>query len=268
MVSAKPQAHLLEHVRRYCGYWERTPTPLRRREVPSGEATLIISFGPDIALLSPVDPDGPAERRTSFVAGIDDAYAITEHAGEQHGIEVNLSPLGAGMLLGVSMGHVGNRVIELDDLLGPDAERLTARLYEAASWEARFALLDAILSERLDSARAPRPGVAWAWRSLVDSAGRIPIGALASELGWSHRRLTTRFREEVGVAPKLFARILRFERALGLLKRDDGRGFAEIAYSCGYADQAHFNRDFRSFAGSPPSDFLGRRLPDSSGFAG
>lgn len=161
-----PLPRLQEHVRRYCGYSERTPAPLRRREVPSGDVTLIISFGPDIALLSPTDPDGRAERRTSFVAGIDDAYAVTEHAGEQHGIEVNLSPLGAGMLLGVPMGHVGKQVIELDDLLGPDAERLTARLYDAASWEARL-----MLSSESDDRYGGHTGSEWSYVVVDDPDG-------------------------------------------------------------------------------------------------
>jgi AraC-like DNA-binding protein len=67
--------------------------------------------------------------------------------------------------------------------------------------------------------------------------------------------------------PKTLARVLRFKHALGLLQRDDGARFAEIAETCGYYDQAHLNRDFRAFAGAPPTDFLARRLPDGGGIA-
>jgi AraC-like DNA-binding protein len=67
------------------------------------------------------------------------------------------------------------------------------------------------------------------------------------------------------VPPKTLARILRFEHALALLRRDDGARFAEIAERCGYYDQAHMNRDFRAFAGASPSEFLARRLPDGGG---
>src|SRR5262249_32611765 len=95
--------------------------------------------------------------------------------------------------------------------------------------------------------------------------GRAEIGALASDLGYSRRRLSARFSEEFGVPPKTFARILRFERAAALLSRDDGTRFAEIAQDCGYYDQAHLNRDFREFAGTPPGSCVGRLLPDGGG---
>ena len=85
---------------------------------------------------------------------------------------------------------------------------------------------------------------------------------LAAELGWSRRHLAARFRDEVGVSPKALARLLRFERALELLGT---RTLADIAYECGYYDQAHFNRDFRAFAGATPGELLARRLPDGGG---
>jgi len=69
----------------------------------------------------------------------------------------------------------------------------------------------------------------------------------------------------VGVPPKLLA---RFHRARRLLERDDGRRWAEIAADCGYADQAHLNRDFRQFAGASPTELLARRLPDGLGWSG
>jgi transcriptional regulator GlxA family with amidase domain len=91
-------------------------------------------------------------------------------------------------------------------------------------------------------ARAPR------------SAGRVAIGELANELGWSHRRLIARFREQVGLAPKAAARVLRFDRAARAL-RSPSRTIGEVAFECGYFDQAHLNRDFRELAGITPRAF-------------
>ena len=65
----------------------------------------------------------------------------------------------------------------------------------------------------------------------------------------------------------MFARVLRFERAVAQLGRDDGARFVEIAQDCGYYDQAHLNRDFREFAGASPTSYLGRLLPDGGGVA-
>jgi len=93
----------------------------------------------------------------------------------------------------------------------------------------------------------------------------VPVGRLARELGCSRRHLIGRFREQIGPAPKTAARLVRFQRAVRLLERDDGRRFAEIAQRCGFYDQAHMNREFRDLAGAPPGEFVARLLPDGFG---
>jgi AraC-like DNA-binding protein len=247
----------------YIGYVEDTDRPLRRREVATTDVTLIISFGPTLDVL---DLDGSGARHTSFVAGLSDAPVLIEHAGIQHGIEVNLTPLGARRLLGVPMHELTNRVVALDDLLGADL--LVERLSEATSWSAQFDLLDAALARRLAETPAPAPEVAWAFGRLRASSGAAPVTALAGELGWSRRRLVDAFRDQVGLPPKLLARILRFERVVARLRAEDPERWTDVAYDAGYYDQAHFNRDFREFAGVTPSAFLASRLPSGAGFAG
>jgi AraC-like DNA-binding protein len=259
-VSGAPHPILRPHVRRYCGYRERTAHPIRRRELPSADVTLIFGLGPELRLLEPF----PA-RHTSFVAGLDDRSAVMEHDGEAAGVEVNLTPLGAHRLFGVSMHVLARRVVELDDVLGREGELLGERLHETPTWPGRFRILDDAIRARIADAPEPSPGVAWAWQRLLATAGRIRVGALASELGWSRKRLVVRFREEIGLPPKSLARILRFRRAVRLLERDEDRGFAEVALDCGYYDQAHLNRDFRLLAGSTPSELLARRFPDGFG---
>jgi AraC-like DNA-binding protein len=141
-------------------------------------------------------------------------------------------------------------------------------LREAPTWEERFALLDAIIAERLRDSRSPSAKVVWAWRRLSATRGRVGIGSLASELGWSRRHLAAEFRQHVGLTPKVVARIFRFRRAVRLLERVDDISLADLALECGYFDQAHLNRDFRQFAGCTPVGFGARRLPDGGGLAG
>lgn len=158
IAQRSPHPALASHVRSLAGWHERADGPVRRAELPGGRIVLVISFGPTL------DVDG--RRFTSFVAGLHDTPAITEHAGEGHGIQAYLTPLGARRLLGMPMGELTRQVVELEDL----------------------------------------------------------IGGAAGEL-------------------------------------------AELALDCGYYDQAHFNRDFRQFAGCTPTEYLVTSVQDISAIA-
>lgn len=261
-----PHPRLAPHVLDYCGYREDTPAPLRRRELPSSRITLILSFCEPIRL-TPSRGVAPATF-TSFAAGLHDGPVVTEHAGAQHGMEVGLSPLGAHALLGVPPGELGNAVVCLDDLLGPLARRLTERLALAPGWAARCAVLDEVLAARAGRGPLPSPAVAHVWQRLTESAGGIPIRQLCAEVGWSRRHLAARFREQVGLPPKVMARVLRFERAHALLLAPARPPLAELAMRCGYADQAHLNREFRALAGCTPTQLLQAALPDGAGTSG
>ena len=264
MVRGAPHPLLTGLVRGYAGFVEHGPRRLRRREVAQEQVTLILNFGPPLRVGGPTEPTA---ERGSFVAAITDTYAITEHDGVSHGLQVDFSPLGAHMLLGLPMHELSALVIPLEEVLGREAPRLVEALAEAPGWPARFEMLDRFVLTRVEAARRPSPDVAFAWSRLVETSGRIPIASLASELGCSRRHLVGRFREQVGPAPKTAARIMRFAGAVRQLGLDDGSRFAEIAGDCGYYDQPHLNRDFRELAGTTPSEFVASRLPDGFGFA-
>jgi AraC-like DNA-binding protein len=116
------------------------------------------------------------------------------------------------------------------------------------------------------SARPLSREMRWTWDRIVETAGQISIGSLSADLGWSRRRLVERFREDIGLAPKVFARVLRFNHAVETLKAGELRRLSDVALDCGYYDQAHFDRDFRAFAGVTPTELVRTLRPDG-GFA-
>jgi AraC-like DNA-binding protein len=259
MVSRAPDPRL-PGVGRYCGYHEHSHTAKSRLEVPSGRCALILSFG------DPIDVNG--ERRTSFVAGLHEHPAVTTFAGSQHGVQVDVTPQAARRLLGLPLSEVSTElVVGWDDLLGRAGDELIERLAGAPGWEERFALLDSELGRRLSDAApvAHEREVGWAYGRLAATHGRAPVGALAGDLGWSPRRLIARFRDGIGLPPKLTGRILRFERVVARI--GGGDSLADIAYDCGYYDQAHLNRDFREFALCTPGQYVARQLPEGGGVA-
>ena len=176
-------------------------------------------------------------------------------------MQVELTPLGARRLLGVPAGELGSIVVALDDVLGTSAHELSDRLAAERDWERRFQILDRLLARSLVDGPEPPAEVAWAWQRLVAARGAVEVGVLAREVGWSRRHFGERFRQELGLSPKVAARVLRFERACQLLKLARRPSLAAVAARCGYFDQAHLTRDWHQLAGCSPSVWAAEELP-------
>jgi AraC-like DNA-binding protein len=261
LAECRPDPRLAGLVRTYEDFEERSPRPVRRREVAVPDVVMIIDFGEGWG----VGAREPVDRLGSFAAGIHDRPTVVEHGGRARCVQLNLTPLGARALLGIPLIELRNRTVGLEELLGPAARRLAERLHAAGSSEQRFALLDEALAARAADAPPVRPDVGWAWRRLVETGGALEVRELARELGCSRRHLSGRFGQEVGLPPKRYARLLRFRRAVEALMRGGEQGLAEVAVACGYADQPHLNRDFRALAGTTPGALLAARAPGGGG---
>jgi len=255
MVLGEPEARLREHVLGYMDFAEHTTHAVRRREIAGALVPLIINFGPPFRIHG--SGGEVSEPREGFVAGMSDGVSISESTGRSRCVQVNFTPLGARRFLRLPMGELANRVVGLEDLFGrAEADRLRSRLHDAPDAEARFRLVDAFVGARVEGARGPSAGVGRAWRRLWETAGRLEAGALAREIGCSRKHLAARFHDEVGLAPKAVARILRFQHAVSLLDPSAEVRWTEVAHRCGYYDQAHLIRDFRQLAGATPGEYL------------
>jgi AraC-like DNA-binding protein len=237
---------------------------MRRREGPGADVIVLLSFGFDWRIGDATNPSRPWEHRTSFVAGLHQESVLTEHDGESYGMQVSLTPPGAHALLGIPMHELAGRTVALDAVVWKRANHLTEQLAGLDDWPQRFELLDSTLASRLADAQGPSAGVIWAWRRLSQAHGRVRIGALAAELGWSRKRLAVRFREEVGLSPKSLARLLRFERAKALLEREDPPDLARLALECGYYDQSHLGNEFRRITGTSPAAYVASRSDETN----
>ncbi len=223
---------------------------------------LVLNFGVPLEIGVPGEP--ATAERDSFFAPVSALPATTSFTGTSAGMQIDFSPLGAHMFMGLPLDELPQPVAYLGSLLGVEGRRLTEALEDASTWERRVDLLDAAIVRRLALARPPKPSVEWAWRVLEESNGRIDIGRLSERLGCSRRHLIAGFREQVGVPPKTAARILRLQRAATLL-RERRKTLARVAAEAGYHDQAHMTREFRRLAMTTPADFAAAWQP---GFLG
>ena len=210
--AARP---LVDYVAGYTGYVERSVLPLRRRQVANDSVVVMLSFGEPIDVQFSSEPT--AGRFHVFVAGLHDGFALTEHGGRQAGVEPD-SPLWVPFrLLGMPSSELAHRAVEVD------------ALEPAPGRACRPAGVGTGLAGPLRAARTAPSGVrgggggtAVAWAAqLVAAHGNIPVAMLADEAGWSRRHFIARFRQHVGLAPKPAGRVIRFNRAVQLLRGDE-----------------------------------------------
>lgn len=258
IVRRRPAPQLAGLVAGIVGLSERSSTSVTRRQPAGTLIPLVISFGSPLRVKALSDGEGADRSYGSFVAGLSQGHASTQHPGDQDCVQVYLTPVGVRRVLGLPGSELARRVVpveEIADDLGPD---LAARIAETPAWADRLDQVEGALICRTEQAAAPPDWIEGMWHELAASAGRTPIGELVARTGWSHRYVATRFREEIGLTPKEVAGIFRFERAVAALGTTP---LADLAAQCGYADQSHLSRDVVRHAGEPPAALAAARRP-------
>jgi AraC-like DNA-binding protein len=188
-------------------------------------------------------------QRGSFAAGLLPGQL---RAGGWRGecLQIRLSPVAAAAVLGAAAELTGT-VAALEDVWGRDAGQVEDRLRAAMSWDERFTIAADVLGRRLGDRPPADPEVAHTWRRTLTSRGQVRVDGLADEVGWSRKRLWSRFRSQLGITPKRAAQLVRFDHAAHLLAA--GHPAARVAADSGYADQSHLHREVKAITGLTPS---------------
>ena len=174
-------------------------------------------------------------------------------------IGVDFKPGGAFPFFGMPAGELQDRSVSLELLWGPGAQALHERLMAAPNHEKRFEALERALSARLAPGVATDPAVSYAVRTFQDAGRPCGVGEVVERTGLTARRFIATFRDQVGLAPKVFSRLTRFRRVIDGLGPAQSVDWTSIALQRGYFDQAHFNHDFREFSGISPTEYLRNR---------
>lgn len=173
-------------------------------------------------------------------------------------IGVHFKPGGAFPFLGLPAGDLADTHVNLETLWGPSAGRLRERLCEARTPAERFQLLQEALLNRLCQGVEQHYAVSTALEMFGKHQTRSRVRDAAKYLGLSQRRFIQVFKSEVGITPKLFSRIQRFQQTRTFIQQNPSINWAELAVDLGYFDQSHFIREFLEFSGLNPTDYLNR----------
>jgi AraC-like DNA-binding protein len=234
------------------------PPHAKERIVPSGTLEIVINLSEDQFRIYD-SAEGEQFRRFSgaIVSGAYDSYFVIDTAAHASVVGVHFKPGGALPFLGVPPGELGRGHVDLETLWGAAARELREALCCCASATRRFQILEAALLARLSRPMRRHAAV----QIALDELDRgTSVHEIVAEVGLSHRRLVQVFTAEVGITPKLFGRLQRFQRAASLT-RNTTPNWSKLAAQCGYFDQSHLIRDFVAFTGLSPTEFVCHSSP-------
>lgn len=238
-------------------YWEGAPqTHAKEKLLPNGEASVIINLLDDpVRIFDPHDFTRYITCRNAVVSGPRTSCFVIDTDQQERVIGMQFRPGGIFPFLGMPASEIANTSVDLEDIWRAQATILREQLLAAADVPRMFSLLERHLLALLLHPCASHPAVTCAVRQLQSTTGGARIGEVSDQLGLSQRRLIEIFRREVGLPPKAFFRVRRFQKVLSTVHQDRHPDWCQLALDCGYYDQAHFIHDFQSFSGLTPTAY-------------
>ena len=227
-------------------------TPFREYALPSGGMGLVVRLSDMPIVLCDADRTESRSYGYTVVSGARSGYYARELAGPVRSIGASLRAGATERLFGIPADEFAERHIRLEDVWGHQAQALRERVLEAQTYERQLDAFESFLKQRLRTIKGMHPAIA---QALALMKPNTDIELLAKRSGYSHRRFIELFRRSVGLTPKLYSRVQRFQRTLKAISQSDAAAFAQIAFDMGYSDQSHFNREFREFAGMTPAEY-------------
>lgn len=255
--SCKPTALLSDFVDNFWLYEDYEAKHVNERILPTGTLELVINLREnELRIYDAAQPNRRSRFSGAVVSGAYGKGFLSDTHEEAFIMGVHFKPGGAFPFLGVPADELADRHVDLETLWGSSAIRLRERLCAASTAAERFCLLEESLISHLFRPMEPHYAVSTAleiFRRQIDARVRD----IARNVGLSQRRFIQVFKAEVGVTPKLFSRVQRFQRARAIIHRQEkAADWTDIAMECGYFDQSHLIREFLEFSNLSPADYL------------
>jgi len=232
------------------------------RILPTGAGQLIVNLQEDETRL--YDPEHPGRYVTNagtIFAGVRSEFQVIDTSEQRYVAGVAFRPGGMAMFTGTPAHETSDTDVPLEILWGRcRTADLRDQLLEARSIEAQLDVIELALRRRLRPG-GPHPAVGFALKAFDRVPATVNIGAVTDAIGMSAKRFIERFKIEVGVTPKRYCRIRRFQAVVARAHRGQLIDWPQVALDCGYFDQAHFIHEFRSFSGLTPTAYQASRTP-------
>jgi AraC-like DNA-binding protein len=237
-------------------YWQGAPGPhLQERLLPTGEASLILNLRDDsIAIYE--DGSGASHYHNAVFSGPRSSCFTIDCNQQERVAGVQFRPGGVFPFLRMPVSEMEEASFDMEDLWGAEASIVRERVLAAPTPRAMLEVLARCMEERLLGATRLHEAVVYMAGALNHCTEPAGVRRVTERVGMSQRRVTQLFHEQVGVSPKTFHRVRRFQSTLRQLRGRHEVDWADLAVACGYYDQAHLAHDFRLLAGMTPGAYL------------
>lgn len=196
------------------------------------------------------------EYKKLWIAGVREQF-ISIPSG--NGAEMFIIEFKKGMahsFLGMPLTEIAGRVVEGDLILNDVFLEMRECLLNQSTAAAMFAIAESMLYKQFRNKLAANPFIDFAVASILMNPAAITIKNIADKAGYSSKHLINMFSNHVGVNPKSFLRIIRFQKAIQDIETMGNINWVSLAHDCGYYDQAHFISNFKEFSGFTPVEYL------------
>lgn len=248
---------ILEHYVKSIWYChDYSPSSQKERVLPNGASQLIINLGcAKFRHFEGTNKNEEREYDSTIIAGIHTSNIFLDSFSRLSTMHVVLRPGALPALFEIPAHVFKNQIVALDTIAGSGIATLRGRLIEATSPEEKFGLLETFLLSHLDRSFQPNPALIFSIDQLKNKNGAPPIAEIRDNIGYSHRHFSGLFKKLVGITPKHYARICRFQHVLDSIRGIKVPDWPSIAIDSGYYDQPHFIHEFKSFSGLSPTEY-------------
>lgn len=249
-----PVYPLNQFIEYFFHYEDMTVEYSKEKLLPDGAVELIINLT-EISrkLYDNQNPNKATFFQKAWISGMREQYILIEAAKKSSVLVVRFKPGGAYPFLRMPVSEIKDQVLELELIFGSRFAEIWEQLMAAPTSQQKFVILEDFFLQKAHNRLEINPVIQF---SIEELAGSTSLKTITSQTGYSQKHLIQLFRQHVGLTPKVYARIMRFQEAIHSIEANQQVSWIDLALHCGYYDQAHFINEFRAFSGINPSVYL------------
>ena len=263
----KPSNILEPFIKHYWVLEERKPKGIcLPRIYPTGFTELILHYGDKYLHID--QHKNSTEQPRFYFTGQSNSYYGISPTGAIGFIAITFKPDAAKLFFKIPVSELENKFVALEDILGNPMKELEYKLQIAKNYVERIRIIEKFLIKQLNELYTEYyKRINYSINKINQNKGLISVESLAQHACLSTKQFNRTFTDYVGMKPKQFTRIVRFQNAIYNQQTKSIKNLTELAYKCGYFDQAHFTNDFKSLTGYSPKEFFKMGEPYSDYFS-